>query len=193
MTQQPEQPDELGAEYANPYDDMEITSFDPASEVKIPQGTPLAEGKDTENDEPKPFDPRYTEDFEGLMYLGALEARFHFTGHKIHIRTLTVDELLAAARIIKDYEGTVGDTRAYATALVAMCTVSVDGVGLPIPIEEGGNEYAWAYQRFDYVKARWFPFTIDYIYERYLLLEERSRSVLNEMVEQAKKVTRQAV
>lgn len=193
MTETPEPPqgDDLSSEYADPYDEMEFVPYDPAEAVETPQGTPLGDGKDTEN-EVIPFDARWKDDFDGLAFLGALEARFSFLGHRFHIRTLTADELLAAARIIKDYEGTVADTRAYAIVMVALSIVSVDGVGLPVPVVEGDNDYAWAYQRFDYVKARWYPYTIDYVYERYLLLEERVRNVLNEMVEQAKKAGRQA-
>lgn len=192
MTQQPpEQPEEASTEYIDPYDEMEISHFDPLEETKLPKGTPLGSGQDTENSEPEPFDPRYKEDFEGLMFLGALQADFSFVGHKFRIRTLTVDELLAAARIIKEYEGTVADTRAYATVMVALSVISVDGIGLPAPIAEDGD-YSWAWERFNYVKAKWFPYTIDYVYERYLMLEERSRNVINQMVDQAKKVMGQA-
>jgi hypothetical protein len=192
MTQQfPEQPEEASAEYADPYEDMEIDHFDPLEEVKVPKGTPLGSGQDTENSEPEPFDPRYKDDFEGLMFLGALQANFSFVGHKFRIRTLMTDELLAAARIIKEYEGTVADTRAYATVMVALATISVDGIGLPAPIAEDG-EYSWAYERFNYVKAKWFPYTVDFVYDRYLVLEDRSRNVINQMVEQAKKARSQA-
>lgn len=193
MTEQPqERPEEsLSAEYADPYDEIEFAPYDPAEATEIPQGTPLGKGEDTEA-EAGPFDARYKDDFEGLAFLGALEARFDYIGHRFHIRTLTTDELLAVARIVKDFEGTIGDTRAYATAVVALATVSVDGIGLPSPYEESSNDYAWAYDRFNYVKAKWFPFTIDYAYERFLLLEGRVRDVLTEMTEQAKKVARQA-
>lgn len=180
------------AEYSDPFDGMDITPFDPAEAVSIPLGTPLGTGDDTENEEPGPFDPRYKEDFEGLMYLGALSARFSYIGHRFHIRTLTTDELLAAGVITRRYEETMGGPRAYATAMVALATVSVDGRGLPSPIGEGDEDYAWAFERFDYAKARWFPFTIDYVHERLILLEERARSVLIEMTEQAKKVERRA-
>lgn len=183
--------DDLDAEYADPYEGMEFSSYDPAGAAEIPQGTPLGGGKDTEN-QTGTFDERHKDDFEGLAFLGALEARFDYIGHRFHIRTLTVDEALAVARIVKDFEGTIGDTKAYATAMVALSVVSVDGLGLPIPHEEASVDYGWAYQRFDYVKAKWYPFTIDYVYERILLLEDRVRNVLTEMTEQAKKVRSRA-
>ncbi len=194
MTNTPEEP-QLAAEdleYADPYEGMDFRSYDPAEATEIPQGTPLGTGKDSENEESGPFDPRYKEDFEGLAFLGALEARFSFIGHKFCIRTLATYELLAVGKIVKDYEGTMGMTKAYATAMVALATVSVDGIGLPMPIGESGNDLDWAFQRFDYVAAKWWPFTVDYVYERYLLLESRTNAVLTEMMEQAKKAERRA-
>lgn len=193
MTDQPpEQPEaSVDAEYADPYEGLDIRPYDPSEATEIPQGTPLGGGKDTEN-KTGPFDERYKDDFEGLAFLGALEGRFDYIGHRFHIRTLTTDEILAVSRIVKDFEGTIGDSKAYATAMVALSVVSVDGMGLPFPYEEASVDYAWAYERFNYVKAKWFPFTIDYVYERYILLEERARSVLIEMTEQAKKAVSRA-
>lgn len=191
MTEPPEVPpaegqDPPSAEYIDPFEGMDFTPYDPSEATQIPQGTPLGDGDDTPN-ETGPFDPRYKEDFEGLAFLGALEARFSYIGHRFHIRTLTVNEILAVAQVMKEHVGTVGEMRAHATAMVALSVVSVDGIGLPAPFEEGGSEYAWAQQRFDYVKAKWFPFTVDYVYERYLLLEARVNQVLAEMAEQIKK------
>src|SRR5690606_41014268 len=136
---------------------------------------------------PISFDQRYKEDFEGLAFLGALEAHFSYIGHKFVIRTLTVNELLAVSQIMKEHVGTVGEMRAHATAMVALSVQSVDGIALPVPFEEGGSDYAWPQQRSDYVKARWFPSTVDYVYERYLLLESRVNQVLAEMADQIKK------
>lgn len=186
MTDQPPEAGAEGTEYLDPYEGMDFKSFDPSETTELPQGTPLGTGADTDN-ETGPFDERYKEDFEGLAFLGALEARFSYIGHQFRIRTLTVNELLAVGQIMKEHVGTVGEMRAHATAMVALAVQSVDGIGLPAPYEEGGSDYAWAQQRFDYVKARWFPFTVDYVYERYLLLETRANQVLSEMAEQVKK------
>jgi len=189
---QPSSGDEIDAEYGDPYDGITFAPFNPTEAVSVPLGTPLGTGQDTENSSPGVFDDHYKDDFEGLMFLGALQAQFSYIGHKFNIRTLSVDELLAAAIITKRYEDTIGANRAYATAMVALCTVSVDGIGLPAPIGEGDESYAWAFERFDYVKAKWFPYTVDYVYERYLLLEDRVRNVLVEMTEQAKKAESRA-
>lgn len=190
----PEEPQEnaedlhLDAEYADPYEGMEFHSYDPAEVVEVPLGTPLGTGADSEGEtSPEPFDPRYKDDFEGLAFLGALEMRFSYIGHRFAIRTLTTHELLAVSQIVKGYKDTIGESRAYATAMVAMSTVTVDGIGLPSPTQERDDDLAWAFERYDYVKARWFPYTIDYVYERVLLLENRVREILGEMETQAKK------
>lgn len=176
----------LTLEYEDPYEGMEFAPYDPNKDAPLKRGTPLGRGKDGAEDVQLVFDERYREDFEGLMFIGALTSRFSFLGHEFVIRTLTVDELLAAGKLTKEFEDTIGAARAYATAMVALTIVSVDGTGMPSPIgEEPGNDYKWAYERFDYAKARWYPWVVDYIYDKYLLLEERTRQVLEEMTKKA--------
>lgn len=176
---------ELAAEYADPTEGMEFAPFDP-TEVNPPaNGTPQGTAEDTEVDFSGPFNERVKQDFEGLMFLGALSASFSFLGHRFVIRTLTSDELIAAGMITKDYENTIAANRAYATAMVALSIQTVDGKGLPIPIGSNDNDYAWAYERFNFIKARWFPFVVDYVYDRCLVLEDRARTVLMEMAKKS--------
>ena len=127
------------------------------------------------------FDQRYAEDFEGLVFLGALTSRFEWLGHEFVIKTTTADDLLAVAQIIKPWQGTVGEARAYAIAMCAMSVVSIDGGELPIPVGSTTNDYAWAYQRFNYIKGRWFPPTIDKVYSEFLALEAKANAVVEAM------------
>lgn len=127
------------------------------------------------------FDPRYSEDFEGLLYLGALSKSFTWLGHSFVVRTLTQGELLLVPQLIRDWVGTVGEAKAYTTAMAALATISVDGQELPIPIGDGQGEFSWAYQRFAYAKSNWFQFTIDRIYSEYLTLESRAQKVIDAM------------
>lgn len=179
-------PSAIEAEYGSSLD-MDFAAFDP-TEIRIPEDTPQGGAEDTDPEPMGPFDERYREPFAGLMFLGALQASFDFIGHRFVIRTLTTDETLAIGMITKEFEETIGAQRAYATALVALCIQSVDGRQLPSPIGTDDNNYAWAFERFNYVKARWFPYVVDNIYERYLLLESKTIEVLQEM---AKKVSGQ--
>lgn len=155
--------------------DVEYGTFDPY-ERPLPEDTPAADGTEATS----LFDDRFKEPFQGLAYLGALTKSFEWLGHKFVIRTLTQDEELASALLIKEWEGTPGSQRAFVTAMVALCVESVDGQPLPTPISEG-NSYAWAYQKFNFVKARWFPTTIDAVYVEYLALEQKAREVVEEM------------
>lgn len=127
------------------------------------------------------FDQRYADDFEGLIYLGALTRSFDWLGHRFVVRTVRTDDVLAVAKVIDPWRGTVGEAKAYAAAMAAICVVSVDGKELPIPVGDGQGEYAWAYQRFDYVKANWFAMTIDKVYSEYLVLEQRVNEVIDAM------------
>lgn len=127
------------------------------------------------------FDPRYANDFDGLVFLGALTHSFEWLGHRFTIRTLGSDDLLSIPMVIKPWQGTIGEAKAYAIAMASLCVTSVDGEELPIPVGDGRGEYAWAYQRFNYAKANWFQYTIDKVYSEYLALEAKAQAVIEAM------------
>lgn len=127
------------------------------------------------------FDAKHTENFKGLLYLGALQDDFEWLGHTFVIRTLRDGEKLAVAQIIKQYADTMGAERAYACAMAAMCILSVDGDDLPIPIGETRKAYEWGLQRFNYVKDNWFGMTIDQVFNRYVQLEDLAFRVIEAM------------
>lgn len=125
------------------------------------------------------FHEKYKEGFKGLLYLGALQDDFEWLGHKFVIRTLRDGELLAIGQLIKQYTDTVALDRAYADAVVAMCVISVDGQELPIPIGETERINEWAIQRFNHVKNNWYSFTVDEVYNRYLVLRDKAQAVVD--------------
>jgi hypothetical protein len=146
--------------------------------------TPLAdetaadEGEELRYDEP---DPRWRTDFHGLLYLGALRARFNWLGHVFRIRTLRSDEELIVAQLGAAWAETLGGTRAHAIAMVALCVESIDGRPMPAPLgEQDAGSIGWAEERFRYA-GRWYSYTIDAIFERYLELEGRVREVMTEL------------
>lgn len=166
-------------------------SYDPATVRPAPLAPPASD-EDTPQDSSEAhagsdvirpgatFDERYREPFEGLMYLGALSKQFNWAGHQFHIRTLTTQEVLIVSQITARYEGTMGQNRAYAAAIVALATESVDGQPLPFPYKESvGTE--WADMRFDYVTGKWYSYTIDAVFNEYLVLEGKAQEVLAEM------------
>lgn len=145
---------------------------DESSGSAEPSGTP-------EPDLPA-FDPRYREDFEGLMYLGKLTDTFDWMGHRFTIRTLVTDEILEVGIVHKPYVGSLADVKAYQAAVVAACVESVDGRPISIPLTNNDEDTSLR-NKFNYVRRNWFPPVLDVIYEKYLLLEVRVSEVLDAM------------
>ncbi|MCW2930030.1 MAG: hypothetical protein JWM19_992 [Actinomycetia bacterium] len=120
----------------------------------------------------------WTEDLVGLLSLGAVRGWFDWCGHRISVRTLTTDEELLVAQLIREFEGGMGGTKAYATATAGLCAESIDHQPMPVPLGEHPNsQYKWALERFNYAR-RWYPPTIDAILDAYLQLEDRQRAVM---------------
>jgi hypothetical protein len=126
-------------------------------------------------------DAAWREDFKGLLNLGAIRGWFEWCGHRIALRTLTTDEELLVSQLTREYEGGLGGTKAYATALCGLAVEAVDRQPMPVPLgEEPGRPYKWALERFNYAR-RWYPPTIDAIFDAYLRLEIRQREVMTEL------------
>jgi hypothetical protein len=141
-------------------------------EAPSPEGERAGDGESAPS-----FDSRWTQEFEGLMYLGRLTEDFHYLGHHFRLRTMTVDEVLECGLVCKPYTGTLAEVKAYQAAVVAGCLESVDGKPLPIPITNRTTDTALA-NRFDWVNRHFFPPVLDAIYERYLILEAKVREVM---------------
>lgn len=176
-------------EPGDPYAPFDPTTVRPTSPGPAPSsvapGTPEAHtGPDEEASEveaPLPeFDPRYRDEFDGLMYVGSLTDAFEWLGHEFVIRTLTSGELTEVGLAVKRYEGTNGATKAYQGAITAACLVSVDGKGLPYPITTRPDDTAFQ-NRFAYVMENYFPPTLDVVYDRYYRLEVAVQKVIEAM------------
>jgi hypothetical protein len=137
--------------------------------------TPAASGIEISFDEPKLAE--WERDLHGLLTLGYLCATFEWCGHTIRIKTLNTDEELILSLIVQQWEATIGGAKAYATAICGIAVQSVDGQPMPSPLGDQGDRDRWALERFNYAR-RWFPWTIDAIYNHYLLLEARVKEVL---------------
>jgi len=165
--------------------------YDPATVRATSSGPPPSSTAPGADQEPQsaadetagmvvPFDRRYAVPFEGLVYLGALTTEFSWWGHHFVIRTLGKDDELAVPLVIKPWRGLLGEESAMATCMAGLCVVTVDGKELPIPLG-GEDPLAWAHQRFEYAKANWFDVVINKIYNELLVLEGRSREVIEAM------------
>lgn len=120
----------------------------------------------------------WAQDFVGLLQIGSLTGWFDWCGHRIDIRTLSTDEELIAAQLIREYEGGLGGAKSYATAMAGLCVNAIDHMPMPVPLGEHPNRpYQWALERFNYAR-RWYPSTIDAIFDAYLQLEARQKAVI---------------
>lgn len=123
------------------------------------------------------FPPEAREAVEGLLWLGYLEDQFDIYGHTFVIRTLRGDEELLASLVSKEYVETLGQTRAFIWARIALALVSVDGdEEFCEPI--GPDRRAYARSRFQYCTANWYWPVAEKIFERYVALEERQVEAL---------------
>lgn len=157
-------------------------TFDPADRPGRKTASPESSTLIAEDGTPLPsFDQRHAESFKGLLYIGSLTDRFEWLGHEFVIRTLGVDEQLAIAMVTKPYQGSGGEQLAYATAVVALATVTVDGEELPTPIGEDAKLAEWAQRRFAYVRDNWYQYTISEVFQRYLALEDTAQQVVAAM------------
>lgn len=142
----------------------------------------VADQGEVEQDEEElpEFDPRFREEFDGLLFLGFLRDTFTWAGHTFQIRTMRVDELLEVALVSRPYVGTLGEAKGYQSAVVAAVVERVDGKPMPMPITNEPSDTPLK-ARFDFVLRSWFPPVIDVIYDRYMALEDKARQVLDAM------------
>jgi hypothetical protein len=167
-----------------PFDPSTIgsQSFDPRPSSTAPGEDPGSPG-DAVGDTPVEaleFDPRWRDEFEGLLYLGALMKRFKWGGHQFVIRTLRVDEVFDVTLTSKPYMGSMSEIKAYQAAVAAACLVSVDGKPLPVPLTMSADDTELQ-NRFAFIIKSWFPVVLDVIYNQYLELEVKVNEVLAAM------------
>lgn len=123
------------------------------------------------------FDPKWQTAFEGLAYIGHLEATVNIPYHSFTVRTLTVGEKIKVAEMIKHLEDSLGYARAYRAAVASAGLVSVDGQ----PLLVGSRNIDAISQKFKYMIDNWHDFVIDSIYEKINELEGQVLKVLEEL------------
>jgi hypothetical protein len=169
----PEDPPYLASDFLP----REAESSDSAASSTSAVPPAKADAEDEDDSLPE-FNPDVRQPFQGLLYLGALEKEFYWSGHRFKIKTLTQGELLEVGLITREYQGTLGDSKAYVTAFVAASIVSVDGHRLSSPL--GPFESALA-ANFEYIRDSWYPWVIDAIYNQCLELESRVNDIIEAM------------
>jgi hypothetical protein len=138
--------------------------------AQVASGSFAPEPDDDDDDILAQFDPRWTDEMEGLLFVGRVSHTFNLGGHRITIATPEANDSLKAALLIKEYQETAGALRALTIAALATCLVKVDGHVLPRGIMADGSDDLEA--RFNWV-SRLHTTVIDGIYREYEDLEVR--------------------
>lgn len=149
------------------YDAREEEAKKKAEEPSAPS-VPVSGAEPDEDDFLAQFDPRWTDEMEGLLFVGRVIREFNLGGHKITIATPEANDSLKASLLIKDWQETAGALRALTIAAVATCLIKVDGHLLPSGIMADGSDDLET--KFNWV-ARLHTSVIDGIYREYEELE----------------------
>lgn len=118
------------------------------------------------------FDPAIAAEVEGLIHLGEVYDDVEYAGHSFGLRTLTVGEEIAAAKVIQNFRDTIKEPEAFATAQVALALTHVDGDEEFCP-QAGPSKEAFAKARFNYVASNWYWPTIEALFQEYVRLKEK--------------------
>jgi hypothetical protein len=128
-------------------------------------------------DEPEPlpeFDPRHREALDGLLFLGKTTKNFRWAGHEFLIKTPTVEDLLEAGQLHKPHVGTISDVKAWQALIAAAIVVSVDRQPVSVPLSEDDSALRAKFN----TTIKWYPWTLDAIYDQYLLLDAQVQEVI---------------
>ena len=122
------------------------------------------------------FDLKHRLNFEGLLYIGKISRNVKWAGHEFVIRTMKVDEILEVGQLHKPYVGTVSDVKAWQALTLAAVVETVDSQPIAFPIGEGQSMIE---SKFHYIRSNWYPWTLDKLYEQYLVLDAQVTEVIN--------------
>lgn len=112
------------------------------------------------------FPDDVSQDVTGLTFMGYLTSSFELKGHRFVIRTLKVGEELACAQLIKEYEETMAQGKAYAIAQIAAAIVTVDGRNIGESLGPD-DSLATISNKFDYIAKRWYWPVIEALYDEF--------------------------
>jgi len=131
-----------------------------------------------EDDElPSSFDPKYRAAFNGLAYLGHLEAEVNIPYHNFVVRTLTTGEKIKITEMLGHLEPYQGYGRAHRAAVAAAGLLLVDGQ----PLLVGSRKIDALSQKYQYIIDNWHDYVIESIYLKINELEGQVLEILKEL------------
>ena len=123
--------------------------------------------------------PEESSQFTNLVMVGALSRTYGIEGHKITLKTLTVDENLQLGSLLKEHANSYRFQQAMKAIIAAASIVTLDGLplvqrlspnSLPVRVSE----------KFEVVKDYYQP-VIDAIYARFIELEQELEPILSRL------------
>lgn len=130
--------------------------------------TPPAETAVIEDAVEGPFDPRIADEVHGLLYLGQISKEIELYGHTFVLRTLRSGEELEVGLLVKKYQDSPSQARAYMSAIVAASLESIDGHPTAQPI--GPNLGSHLTDRFNWIIENLYYPVVEALYEEYNVL-----------------------
>lgn len=131
------------------------------------------------SDQEVEFDPLLAVQAEDIVQQSEVQDDFTFAGHSFGLRTLSVAEEIAAAKVIESFRNTLKEPEAWATAKVALALTHVDDdPDFCSPLGKS-NKTAHAKSRLNYVGDWPWPI-IDALFQFYAQLEARRLKKIQE-------------
>lgn len=118
------------------------------------------------------YSEQVQQDIDALIWLGHIEEPFSFAGHTFLMRTLKGDEELAAGVVVKQYNETFGQARAWAWAKIGLSLVAIDGDSSFCP-PIGPDKIQYAEARFRWVTSKWYWPLAEVLFAHFVDLESR--------------------
>lgn len=108
--------------------------------------------------------------FVAALEIGHFEKEVTVMTHRVRIGTLTVSEELQLALLVKNWEKSAGEGRAYRAAVCAASIREINGQPLVQSIRQG-DEDTQVSRAFEKIKE-YYPVFLDAVYEEILKLEQ---------------------
>lgn len=130
--------------------------------------------KDPFNELPEDEQVRITE----LAQLGHLDTEVSYGGHTFGLRTLYIEEELAAARAIKDYSGTMREPQAWSTAIVGASLTHIDNDADFCP-SIGPDIVTHVKGRFFYLSKNLHWPIVEFLYSHVAMLSQEQAGIIS--------------
>lgn len=165
---------------------MGITDFEPDQNFgAFEDGVALANDEGghllVNLEEADEFDPRISDDVEGLLFLGYLTQSVTIYNHTFVLKTLRRGERLAVTQFARDYEDTLGIADALQTGYLALAIVTADGRPLSIAISDEERDPLVRLEANYRVVSRWFDPVLEALYSEYTFLLQRQNAAFAEL------------